>query len=542
MEISKSESTSSSQFVSVVHEIDCPPSQQSPPIGKLTDIWILVATIIGASLIFIDGTVVTVALPEIQSALTATVSQMQWVIEIYALFLASLILIGGSLGDRFGRRRVYTIGIVIFALASLLCGLASNITQLLIARALQGIGGALLVPGSLAIISASFDGAQRGRAIGTWSAAAAVMTAMGPLAGGWIVSAIDWRWIFYLNVPLAAVTLAILFLHVPESYGNSNKSRLDWSGALLAALGMGGIVFGLTESTNLGYIHPLVLGTTASGLIALAAFIYVQQSSDAPMLPLALFRSNTFSGANLITLLLYAALYGTIFLMPFNLIQVRDYTPIAAGAAFLPAILVVALVSRWAGDFVDRFGAKLPLIVGPLIVAVGYALFGLFGVNKGSYWSTILPAMLVMGFGMGINSPPLTTVVMSSIRTPYLGVASGINNAVSHTAGLLSVALLGIVLVTSFSHHLGEHLTSIDLPETVEQYIWNERGKLAALEIPTDMSEEYIAPLEAAIDDSFLAGFRLVMWIAAGMAMSSSLVSLFMVREQDLVYTAQGHP
>ena len=506
---------------------------------KPAQFWILVATIIGSSIAFIDGTVVNVALPAIQTSLGASVSHMQWVVEAYGLFLASLILVGGSMGDAFGRRRVYGIGITLFAIASLFCGWSTNAAQLITARAVQGIGGAMLVPGSLAIITASFSPEDRGRAIGTWSASAAVMTALGPVVGGWIVENASWRWVFYINIPLAIVTLIILLWQVPESRNEKSRGLLDWKGAILATLGLGGLVFGLIESSNLGIANPLVWGAFFIGIICLTTFAWVEIRSDAPLLPLGLFRSKTFSGANLITLLLYGAMYGVLFFMPFNLIQVRNYGEFAAGAAFLPAILSVAIISRWSGELMGRIGARPLLFGGALLAAIGYALFAIMGVKDGNYAVTLLPGMLAMGLGMGICVAPLTTAVMSSVHIGYSGLASGLNNAISYTAALLSIAILGIVILFVFNHQLDERLAIAQVPSAIVEELQVERTKLAAAKIPADVTPQVAAQLTEAIHGSFLDGFRLIMWIATGMAIVAAVTVLFTIDESAMDFSVE---
>lgn len=404
--------------------------------------WVLAAAILGSSLAFIDGTVVSVALPAMARELHASLVDMQWVVEAYTLFLSALLLVGGSLGDRAGRKRVFAIGVAIFASASLACALAPSLSLLLAARAAQGVGGALLVPGSLALISASFDREHRGQAIGTWSGFSGITTALGPLLGGWLVSH-SWRWAFFLNLPLAAVVL-LLLIKVPESR-NPHARSLDLPGAALATVGLGGCVLGLVESSRRGWDHPLVLGGLAIGAASLAAFLLIESRSAAPMLPLALFRSRAFAGANLVTLFLYGALATVFFFLPLDLIEVQGYTPLGAGAAILPLIVIMFALSRWAGGLVARHGARLPLLVGPTLAGAGFFALSLPTVG-GAYAVTFLPGMIILGLGMSLSVAPLTTTVMNAVPEDNAGVASGVNNAVSRAAGLISIALLGILM------------------------------------------------------------------------------------------------
>ncbi len=492
--------------------------------------WVLVATILGSSMAFIDGTVVNVALPVLQTDLKATATDVQWVVEAYSLFLAALILVGGSLGDHFGRRRIFAIGVSLFTVASVLCGIAPGANFLIFARAIQGIGGALLVPGSLAIISASFDSKQRGRAIGTWSGFTAITSAVGPVLGGALVQYASWRWVFFINVPIAVIVLFVLFWRVPESRNEalSDHASLDWWGALLATLGLGGIVFGLIESNNLGFSNVLVLISLGIGAVALIAFVLVEARSVSPMLPLNLFRSRTFSGANVLTLLLYAALGGSLYYVPFNLIRVQGYSPTAAGAANLPLIVILFLLSRWSGGLVTRYGAKLPLIIGPLIAALGFALFALPGIG-GSYWTTFFPASVVLGIGMAVSVAPLTTAVMGAVDTRYAGTASGVNNAVSRTAGLIAIAVFGIVVLAIFSTSLVSNLSVLHLPADIQNAIMLQQNKLVAIDIPAGLSNATHGAVQQAISESFITSFRVVMLSAAALALCSSLSSLLLI-------------
>lgn len=488
-----------------------------------TGTWVLVATILGSSMAFIDSTVVNVALPVLQTELHATVADVQWVVEAYALFLSALILVGGSLGDRYGRRRIYAAGIALFTIASMVCGFAPTITVLIFARAVQGIGGALLVPGSLAIISACFESERRGRAIGTWSGFTSITSAIGPVLGGWLVQYASWRWVFFINAPLAAIVLAILFWRVPESRDEEEKGmRLDWWGALLATLGLGGVVYGLIEANNVGLGDTQVIVALVVGVLALVVFLVVEARKQHPMVPLSLFRSPTFSGANLLTLLLYAALGGALFFVPFNLIRVQGYSPTAAGAANLPFVIIMFTLSRWSGGLVARYGAKLPLIIGPLIAAAGFVLFAVPGIG-GSYWTTFFPAVVVLGIGMAVAVAPLTTAVMGAVDSRRSGIASGINNAVARTAGLLAIAVLGLVALGVFSANLVNTLTGLPISPGARDALIAQQSKLVGITLPPGLSTTAQAAVQQAIDTSFVSSFRVIMLIAAAMAVVSAL-------------------
>jgi EmrB/QacA subfamily drug resistance transporter len=490
--------------------------------------WILAVTILGSSLAFIDGTVIVVALPAIQNAFHSTVAGVQWIIESYALFLSSLLLVGGAAGDRFGRSRIYLVGIVIFTAASAWCGLSTDIQELIFARALQGIGGALLVPGSLAIISATYDDEDRGRAIGTWSGFTSITAAIGPVLGGWLVEHASWRWVFFINIPLALVVIALVRWRVPESKGD-REGPLDWPGAALTALGLGGLVYGFIESSNKGWDHPAVAGALTGGLIALAALPFVESRVQAPMLPLTLFRSRNFSGANLLTLFLYAAMSGALFFLPFDLIQVQGYSPTTAGASLLPFILIMFLLSRWAGGLVRRYGPKLPLVAGPVIAAAGFALFAVPGTG-GPYWSTFFPGVVVLGLGMAMTVAPLTTTVMTAVPRDRAGIASGVNNAVSRVAGLLAIAVFGIALVQVFSSHLDHALSSVDVRPELRRSIDEQKTKLAGIEIPSDAPTGPAVIIQQIIARSYVAGFRSIMMLSAFLSLLSAFCAWRLIR------------
>jgi EmrB/QacA subfamily drug resistance transporter len=479
-------------------------------------------------MVFIDGTVVNVALPVLQGELDATAAGVQWVVEAYALFLAAFLLLGGALGDRYGRRRIFALGVAIFACSSVACGLSPGLVPLSVARAVQGIGAALLAPASLAIIGASFSKEERGRAIGTWSAFTAITSAVGPVLGGWLVEHASWRWVFFLNVPLAVAVLALIWLHVPESRDEADTGGVDWIGAALAAIGLGSITFGLLAASGSSQVNAEVIGSLALGAVALIGFLVVETRVRFPMVPLALFRSRTFSGANVLTLFLYAALSGSLYFLPFDLIQIQGYTPTAAGMALLPFVSIMFALSRWSGGLVTRYGAKTPLMVGPMIAAVGFALYGLAGLEAG-YWTTFFPATVVMGLGMAIAVAPLTTTVMSAVDTRFSGTASGINNATSRTASLLAMALFGFVFVASFGASFQARLEPLGLPPDAMQPLVAQQNRLAAVEIPAGLDEPTQRAVRHAVEESFVVSFHLIMFLGAGFAVLSALTAAIMI-------------
>jgi EmrB/QacA subfamily drug resistance transporter len=493
--------------------------------------WVLVNSILASGMVFIDGTVVNVALPALQQAFDASVAQAQWVVEAYSLLLTALLLLGGSMGDRFGRRRVFAAGVLLFGLASVLCGMAGSIDQLIAARALQGLGGALLVPGSLALISASFPESERGKAIGTWSGYTAITAAIGPVLGGALVEHVSWRLAFLLNVPFTLIVLFLTWRCVPESRGaqaGGAGKPLDWPGAALVSVALGALVYGLIESSARGWSDPAVLAALVLAPLAFAGFVMVELRHPAPLLPLGLFRVRDFSGANVLTLLLYAALGALMFFLPLNLIQVQGYTATAAGGALVPFILIMFSLSRWAGGLVDRYGARPPLVIGPSIAAAGFAWFALPGIGA-SYWSSFFPAMVLLGFGMTVTVAPLTTTVMNALDPSHAGLASGINNAVSRAAGLLAIALLGIVMHRAFGHALDQRVRALPLPAGVLAQVDAQRQKLAAISLPAATPAAQRKLVQDAVAGSFVTGFRWVMVVSALLAAAGALCAWVMV-------------
>jgi len=491
------------------------------PCAESSKPWVLAATILGSSMAFIDATVINVALPAIQSELAVSVAAAQWVINAYLLLLGSLILVGGAAGDRFGRRRIFILGTVLFTAASMACGLAPNATTLIASRGLQGIGGAMLMPESLAIISATFPEEERGKAIGTWAGFSALTTALGPVLSGTLVDTLSWRAVFFINLPLAVIAIAVALRHVPEGHGEDDVA-IDWHGGVLASLGLFGIAYGTSEAGTTRWSEAIVYGPMLTGFVVLAIFLWWEARAKAPMMPLALFRAPAFSGANAITFLLYAALNGALFFLPYDLIRLQGYSAAGAGATFLPFSLIMGGLSRWSGAFVDRTGARLPLMIGPVIVAAGMAVLALPGIG-GSYWTTFFPAMLVLGIGMTISVAPLTTAVMGAVDERHAGTASGINNAVARIAGMLAVALFGALAVGVFGQAVDASLASLQLAPDLRSAVEAQIPRLTEAAVPAGIDGALKQAVENAFELSFLRAFRIVMLTAAGLVLASAI-------------------
>jgi EmrB/QacA subfamily drug resistance transporter len=413
----------------------------------------LAATILGSSMAFIDGSVVNIALPAIQQALHADAASTQWIVNAYLLLLGALVLVGGAAADLYGRRRIFLTGIAVFTAASVACGFSPNIEALIVSRAAQGFGAALLTPASLAMLGATFDEHERSHAIGIWAGAGALTAAAGPVLGGWLVDHVSWRAIFLLNVPLALAAAGLAIVFACES-NDPKAKRLDRKGAAVVALGLAAITWGLGAIPASGFHDKTVLGALGLGAVLLASFLVIEaRSGEHAMMPLALYRSRNFSGTNALTLLLYFALGGALYFLPFGLIRLGSYSATQAGAALLPFALIMGFGASLAGALADRFGPRLSLTAGPVVAACGLTLLA-FADFKGSYWSSAFPAICVLAAGMTTTVPPLTSTVMASVGDTHAGIASGINNAVARVAGLLAVAALNAVLFTSFSNHL----------------------------------------------------------------------------------------
>jgi EmrB/QacA subfamily drug resistance transporter len=486
--------------------------------------WALFAAVLGSSMSFIDGSAVNVALPILQRDLHASSQSVQWVIESYSLFLSSLMLIGGSLGDIFGRRVVFAAGIALFAAASLACALAPNVELLIAGRSIQGIGGALATPGSLALLSANFTGSARGRAIGTWSGFSSVTAALGPVLGGWLVQLGSWRWVFIINVPLAVIVLLVVALRVDESRDEGASRTVDLPGALFATGGLGALVYGLIRLQGATF-DVVGAATTAAGVVALGLFVFLERRESHPMVRLDLFRSRAFSMANVYTFLLYATIGGGLYFIPFDLINVQGYAPSEAGAALLPFVAIMFAFSRFSGGLVARIGARFPLAAGAALAGAGFLVFAFAGVRH-SYWTTFFPGALLLGCGGALFVAPLTTTVMDAIDVSHAGVASGVNNAVSRVAGLIAIAVLGIALANVFEARLTSVLSGTSISRASRAAVASQRSAIVAGAVPAGIAGNDRQVVGDAVRTAFAAGFRTAMFVCALLAFVAALVGL----------------
>jgi EmrB/QacA subfamily drug resistance transporter len=489
--------------------------------------WILTGTILASSMAFIDGTALNVALPSLQSSLRASGAQLLWVLNGYLLMLASLILVGGSLGDRLGRKKVFMTGIALFMLASFGCGISPTIHWIIVARIVQGIGGALMIPGSLAILTAAVAPDRRGRAIGIWSATTTLITVIGPLLGGSFADLGFWRGVFLINLPLGVLALGVLYFKVPESRDESVKGSIDFVGAALITVGLAGITYAFISAPDLGFNNWQVFGTLLIGVLGVATFGIVEAHRKNPMMPLFLFKSRTFSGANLLTFFLYAGLSVGLFFLSLNLIQVQGYSKTQAGLATLPFALLLTLLSRWAGGFMDRNGPRLPLIAGPALAGAGFFYMAFSGITRGpeAYWTAFFPGIALFGLGMGLTVAPLSASVMGSVAVHNSGVASGINNAVSRTAGVLAIAIVGSIALIVFAGELGRRTSSLVMSDKAHQALMAEAGKLGGASAPSEAGLENAPAIVGSIKQSFVDAFRIVMFICAGLAWVSAVAA-----------------
>lgn len=492
---------------------------------------ILFATILASGMAFLDGSVVNIALPTIQEQLNTTLSGIQWIVNSYTLMLASLILVCGTLGDRFGRKKIFIFGIAVFTFSSFLCALSRNINLLIFFRGLQGVGAALMVPGSLSIINTSFEDSVKGRVIGLWSGLSGGIAALGPFLGGFLVQTLGWPSIFYINIPLGILAFFITLQFVPESKNIFSK-KVDLLGAVLILLSLLGIAFGLINEPTLGFTNPKVLLSLGGGLLGFTLFILAERKAKEPLVPFDIFKSPLVKGANLATLFLYFALSGVIFFLVLNFQQLQHYSPLFSGVGLLPTILLITFLSGPAGTLADRIGPRVPMIVGPFIVFLGMASF-VFPSTDANYFTSFMPGLILFGLGMAVVIAPLTKSALL-VKEELSGSASGVNNAVSRIAGLLAVALLGAVLAMVFSTKLQDSLNKVDLSQKERQEILIQKDKILAIALPKDLGEEKRIQAKKAIDLSFLEGFRIVMGINAFLALLASIISFALIRTNKI--------
>ncbi|HZZ00365.1 MAG TPA: MFS transporter [Candidatus Baltobacteraceae bacterium] len=475
--------------------------------------WILAAAILGSSLVFIDSTVVSIALPVLQDTFHASASAAQWVVESYTLVLGALMLLSGALGDRYGRRLLFISGVVVFAIGSVLCGLSNSMAELIAARVLQGIGGTMLAPASLALIGACFEGADRGKAIGTWSGLTSVASAIGPVAGGAIIDHLGWRWAFFINIPIALAVVLIALRHVPESRDEGERGTPDIAGSLLITGGLAGIVYAFVASGQDGW-NAATIAALCAGALALAAFVLFESKAADPILPLKLFARRDFTGINVMTLLIYGALSGLFYFLPFVMIQVDGYTATVTGAAMLPFIVLMVLLSRFSGALAYRIGPRTVLVTGSVITTCGFALFGIL--HDLHYWNGIFPAITMVALGMGFTVAPLTATLLESVPEEHVGLASGINNATSRVAGLLAIAVFGALLSGVFYARLGSQSASLSPQQRRD--VAAQRSQLAAARLH-DPAET------AVVHRAYVDGFRTVAYASAALTLLSAAVA-----------------
>ena len=493
--------------------------------------WVLAATILASSMAFIDGSALNVALPSIQTSLGATGAGLLWVVNAYLIMLAALILVGGALGDRFGRKRVFAAGIALFSAASCACGFSPSLGFLVVARLVQGLGGALMIPGSLSLIRVMVAEERRGKAIGTWSAVTTLVTIAGPLLGGFLSDQGLWRGVFLINLPLGVASLAILWTRVAERPEEDVRRRLDAPGALLAVIALGAIAYGAIAAPERGLGDPRVYLSLAAGVLAAFAFVLVETRSPAPMLPMSIFSSRRFGGANLLTLLLYGALGAATFFISLDLIQAQSYTKTEAGMAFLPFALLLTFLSPPAGALADRIGPRPLLVAGPALSGSGFLLMAFAGLTAGpaEYWTRFLPGMILLGLGMGLTVAPLSSTVMGAVDARSAGLASGINNAAARAAGVLAIAVIGALALSIFGRELARNSRALAIDPAARSALVEEAGNFGAASVPAAIPLSSAPAAELAIKNSFSSAFRVVMLLCAALAWLSSLSAALMI-------------
>jgi EmrB/QacA subfamily drug resistance transporter len=494
--------------------------------------WTITSAILASSMAFIDGTALNVVLPSLQKSLQASGSDLFWILNAYLLTLAALILVGGSLGDKLGRKKVFMTGIVIFIAGSAACGFAPTVNFLIAFRLFQGVGGALMIPGSLSLLSSAIDEKERGKAIGTWSAFTTVVTIGGPVIGGALADAGLWRYIFFLNVPIGIAALFILWKKVRESRDMRDGGALDLGGAITILLGLALLTFGFLRMPALGFDHWQVAGSLAAGLILLMVFILIERKGRHPMMPLSLFVSPTFSGANLLTFFLYAGLGAGMLFLSLNLVQVQGYSQLESGLTFLPFTVLMITIARFAGSRADKRGPRLLLMAGPAMAGIGLLLLSFVKQTAGpsDYWTTFFPGILALGLGMSFTVAPLTTTVMTSVSDQFSGTASGINNAMTRISGVFANAILGALVVLFFSGALQNKIKELPLGGKEKQAIMAQAVNLGNAKVPASIHTPDKTAIETVYHESFIAAYARIMRIAAGLAFLGAIMSFLFIK------------
>ncbi|WP_462253793.1 MFS transporter [Ekhidna sp.] len=505
-------------------------SQHSFPLNCATGTWTMFSTILATSMAFIDSSALNVILPALQQDLSASGVDLFWVLNSYLLMLAALIIVGGSLGDKLGRVKVFKYGILVFTIGSALCGFSQDITQLIVFRTIQGIGGAFMIPGSLSIISAVFSKSEKGKAIGTWSATTTIVTICGPVLGGALADAGLWRLIFFINIPFGILSMLVLHYKVPESK-QAEASLIDWNGAITLTLSLAFMTFGFLEMPELGYYDPIVLASLILGVVFMILFLLVEKKVKDPMVPLELFLNKTFSGVNLLSFFLYAGMGAVMLFLSLNIIQIQNYSQFQAGLTFLPFSFIMVLAARKMGALTSKYGARRFLVLGPSLTGVGMLLFSSIGMTNGAseYWTTFFPPFIIFAIGIAITVVPLTTAVMSSVDDSQSGIASGVNNSVTRISGTFINAILGAVVVLFFSNYVMESIEPLSLSNEIKSQILIEASNLGE----AVASKEYSIELQASINDtfkqSFISVYKMVCITGAILAFLSAAIAYFMV-------------
>jgi EmrB/QacA subfamily drug resistance transporter len=499
--------------------------------------WIMATAIMASAMAFIDGTALNVILPSLQASLNASGADLFWILNAYLLMLASLTLIGGSLGDKLGRKKVFAWGIFIFLVGSALCGFAPNVFFLIIFRAIQGAGGALMIPGSLSLISSSIHEKERGKAIGTWSAVTTMVTIGGPVLGGALGDAGLWRFIFFINIPIGAITLLLLWKKVKEIKGDDNDKKLDIAGALTIAAGLALLTFGLLRIPAIGFYNPEVLVSLIVGLLLLIVFVLLEKGSKHPMMPLGLFSNMTFSGVNLLTFFLYAGLGAGMLFLGLNLVQVQGYSQLQSGLTFLPFTLLMIILARYAGALADKHGPRLFLIVGPAIAGAGLLLLAFVKQTDGprDYWTTFFPGILIFGFGMSITVSPLTAAVMGAVSDKFSGTASGINNAITRISNVFANAIFGTLAVLLFAVSLKGQLETADLNAAQKQQIIEQANNLGNAKVPEGITDQMKKTIEQNYHEGFINAYSRIMFLASGLCFAGAMMSVLFINNRVII-------